>query len=237
VGLKLGADVKLHKGESSLAQEQKYPTKIMLPTKDKEGRDIATSLDDWRHGKGIKGTLRNMIESREHREFREKLEAMKDSYLHYRSQRVEKQAACCETLRVIKHACRELGREYGFHAPAAPDLTLEKIKEIRDYAVKQSWGVRDSWLRECTQAHALQDTRKELAFQSNQSRAIPSQPPDPAREEMRQKQLAEMRMQQERMIKLPIKSPVDQDRQSNPVDRDRGGQDRPRPKGGRGPRR
>jgi hypothetical protein len=233
-GLKLEADVTLHQGKSSLAWEQKHPTQIMLPAKDENGKDITTSLDDWHPGKGIKGALRKMTESREHREFREKLEATKDSYLHHRSQRVERQAAYCETLRIITRNCRQLGREYGFHTPAAPDLTLEKIKEIRDYAVKQSWGVRDPWLRECTQAQALQNDRKALASQSRQTNAAPSQPPDPTREERIQKQLAESRAQQERMVRVPLRNPANQDRQSNPIDPNRGERNQTRPNGGRG---
>lgn len=235
VGLKLEAEVHQHRAESSLTWAQEYPTKIMLPTKDDKGRDIVTSLDAWHHGKGIKGALRKMTESRDHREFREKLEATKDSYLLHQTRRLEKQTAYLEALRAITSNCRELSRACGFRTPSSPELTPEKIQEIRDYAVKQSHGVRGQWLRECTQAQELLNDRQALAYQSRQSdEVVPSEPYDPTSVEKIRKQIAEGRAQQERMIQAPVRNTVNPERQNIPIDPNREGQTPPRSEGARG---
>lgn len=234
VGLKLEAQVNQHRAESSLARAQKDSTGIMLPAKDEKGRDIATSLDAWHPGKGIKGALRKLAESREHREFREKLEATKGSYLSHLGQRVERQADYCETLRVITDNCRKLSHVYGFDTPAAPSLDLEKIKDLRDYALKQQGGVSNPWLRECARAEDLLRSGKTLTAQTRQSHDVASQLPDPAREEKIRKEIEEARAKQERMVRVPTSRPLNQGRDSNLIERNRDEQTRTRPKGGGG---
>lgn len=234
VGLKLEAQVNQHRGETSLARAQKHSTEIMLPTKDDSGKDIAMSLDALQPGKGIKGALRKITESREHREFREKLKAKKGLYLLHLSQGVERQAAYCETLRAITGNCRELSREYGYHTPSAPAIGLEKIKELRDYAAKQPGSVSNHWLRECARAEDLLRGGKAFTSQTRHGHDVALQSKDPVREEKSRKQIEEARAQQERMVRVPTSIPLSQERHSTLSDQNRDEQTRTRPKGGGG---
>lgn len=164
-GVELRAEVSDDSGRQFLAAQAKNPEKTLLPAFDETGRDVALTLEQAGPRKGIRGVIGKVVETAAHRRFREHLAETKEIYFRHLRSDVEGRETFHEAARAIRLECRERGRDFSYHAPAAPELTRAEIQEIRDHAVKQTGAKRDRWLSACTGAQRLADERDAAAWQ------------------------------------------------------------------------
>jgi hypothetical protein len=235
-GLKLKAEINLHRDEKLLAWERKHESKLLLPTRDKEGRDIAHSLAEHEPRKGLRGALGKLIESQGQRELRERLEAAKESYLQHREGEVETGSAYGRTLGSLTKNCHELSREFGWQAPAAPALSIKEIAEIRAYAVRQPEGIAKPWLKQCVEAQSLFDNRDAKSYRAREGAdETTPRPEERERREQIQKELEERRRTLERMVPVPSRVVVPRESPSS-IAREKNDPDKPNRGGRRGGR-
>lgn len=198
-GLKLTAEVCLHQDERALLWAQQHSIAILLPARDKQGKDIAVSLGQYEARKGLRGALGKLGEGQERREMRSRLETVKETYLGHRGSEVEAQVVYHRALQAIVKDCHELSRGYGYHTLAAPALPAERIAEIRAYALKQPEGIAKPWLKGCVQAQALLESWTAQPYRVRESaEKITSQSEGRESAEKVEKQVQEMRQRQER---------------------------------------
>jgi hypothetical protein len=176
-GVGLKAEVSADRAKQFLGAASKIPDKILLPALDEAGRDIALTLDQASPRGVIRGVIGKLVETAAHRRFREQLTETREAYFRHLRSDVACREAFCESVGSIRLECRERGREFGYHAPARPELTRGEIQEIRDYAVKQAGGSRERWLSACTAAQRLADERDSAAWKPTRTVEIlsPSQ--------------------------------------------------------------
>jgi hypothetical protein len=165
-GVEIKAEVSADSGRQFLAAQAKNPEKTLLPALDETGRDVALTLEQAGPQKGLRGVISKVVETAAHRRFREQLAETKETYFRHLRSGVEGRETFYEAARAIKLECRERGREFGYRAPAVPELTRGEIQEIRDHAVKQTGAKRERWLSACTGAQRLADERDAAAWQS-----------------------------------------------------------------------
>ncbi|HEX8072043.1 MAG TPA: hypothetical protein VF546_18990 [Pyrinomonadaceae bacterium] len=177
VGVELKAEVSADKARQFLGAASKSPDKILLPALDEAGRDIALTLDQASPRGGIRGVIGKLVETAAHRRFREQLAKTREAYFRHLRSDVAGREAFYEAAGAIRLECHERGREFGYHAPAMPELTRGEIQEIRDYAVKQTGWKREEWLSACTAAQRLADERDAAAWKPTRTVEIlsPSQ--------------------------------------------------------------
>jgi hypothetical protein len=164
-GVELKAEVNADSDRQFLAAQDKNPERTLLPALDETGRDVALTLEQAGPRKGVRGVISKVVETAAHRRFREQLAETKEAYFRHLRSGVEGQETFHGAARAIRQECREKGRDFGYHAPAAPELTRAEIQEIRDHAVKETSAKRERWLSACTSAQRLADERDAAAWQ------------------------------------------------------------------------
>lgn len=170
VGLELKAEIALDKSEKALARALQHPEKMILPALDRNGRDIAISLEHVQPQKGIKGMLKRVTEKSEALRFRQQLGGTKESYLQYLRTRCEMNRTYYDMARDIADECRARSREHGFDRYAAPDLSREELFKIENYACQETSQRSQYWLFACRQGNLLLDQK------SNAVRVTPAVP-------------------------------------------------------------
>ncbi|MCA1612836.1 MAG: hypothetical protein LC800_01530 [Acidobacteria bacterium] len=168
-GVRLMADVRADRSKAALASATKEPDKTLLPATDKTGHDAVATLEQAGTRKGIVGALGRLVESGGRRRLREQLLEAKDAYLGHLRDDAEGRAAFREAAREIVRECRELGMGFGYYAPAVPELSPEKIQEVRDHAGKQTGAQSERWLADCAQSQKLKDERKLAAVAASRA--------------------------------------------------------------------
>lgn len=158
----LMADVRSDGSRVALAQAMKEPDKTLLPATDETGRDTAATLEQAGTRKGVRGALGKFFESGDRRRLREQLLETKDAYFSHLRADAEGMYAFHRAALEILGECRELGREFGYYAPAVPALSPEKIEELRAYAGTQTGARSEGWFADCAQSQKMKD-EEELA--------------------------------------------------------------------------
>jgi hypothetical protein len=168
-GVKLMADVRADRSRVALTQATKEPDKTLLPVTDETGRDAVATLEQAGTRKGVRGTLGRLFESGERRRLREQLLEAKDAYLGHLRADVKGREAFRDAAREIVRECRELGMKFEYYAPAVPELSPEKIEEVRDYAGTQTGARSERWKADCTQSQKLKDERELAAVAASRA--------------------------------------------------------------------
>jgi hypothetical protein len=231
-GVELKAEVSADRARQLLTAEAKNPEKTLLPASDEAGRDIALTLEQAGSRKGVRGVISKIVETAAHRRFQEQLAEMKDTYFRHLRSNVGGREMFCESARAITLECRQRGREFGYHTPAAPTLTREEIQEIRDYAVKQIGSDRDWWLSACTGAQRLADERDAAAWQSAKTIEVPTPGlKSQQRSELIRKEIETKRAEAE-SYQLVSRTVIKRDEQGTDKLRERGSREPDRSRGG-----
>lgn len=168
-GVVLMADVRADRSKAALASATKEPDKTLLPATDETGRDAVATLEQAGTRKGIAGALGRLVESGERRRLREQLLETKEAYLGHLRADAEGREAFRAAAREIMRECRELGREFDYYAPAVPELSPEKIEEVRDHAGKQTGAQSERWMADCAQSQKLKDERELAAVEASRA--------------------------------------------------------------------
>jgi hypothetical protein len=198
-GVQLMAEVRTHRARTALHRATKELDKTLLPATDENGRDTVATLDQVGTRKGVMGALGRLIESGEKRRLREQLLETKDTYLGHLRANAEGREAFRDAAMKIARECRELGRKFEYYAPAVPELSPEKIQEVRVYACTQTGARSEKWLADCAQSQKLKDARELAAVAAaHAARTVEFFPPGATGEDLTELRRKEIEAQRKR---------------------------------------
>ena len=162
-GVLLVAEVRADRSRAALARDTKEPGKTLLPATDEAERYTVTTLEQAGARKGIVATIGRLVEGGGRRRLREQLLETKDAYLDHLRAEAKGREAFHDAAREIARNCRELATEFDYYVQAVPELSPEKMEEIRAHAGTVE-GVRsERWVSDCSQSQKQKDERERAA--------------------------------------------------------------------------
>ena len=143
-----------------MARDTEEPGKTLLPATDEAGSYTVATLERAGARKGFAGAIGRLVESSGRRRLREQLLETKDAYLGHLRADAEGREAFRDAALKIARECRELGMEYGYYVQAMPELSPEKMAEVRAHAGTVNGARSERWVSDCAQSQKLKDERE-----------------------------------------------------------------------------
>jgi hypothetical protein len=162
-GVLLVAEVRADRSRAALARDTKEPDRTLLPATDEAERYTVATLAQAGARKGIVATIGRLVESGGRRRLREQLLETKDAYLGHLRAEAQGREEFHDAARKIARGCRELGMQFGYYVQAVPELSPEKMEEIRAYAGTVNAARSEKWLSDCSQSQKQKDERERAA--------------------------------------------------------------------------
>jgi hypothetical protein len=159
-GVQFVAEVRADRSKVALARDTKEPGKTLLPATDEAERYTVATLEQAGARKGFAGAISRFVESGGRRRLREQLLETKDAYLGHLRADAEGREAFRDAALKIARECRELGLKFGYYVPAVPNLSLEKMEEVRAHAVTRDGARSERWMSDCAQSQKQKDERE-----------------------------------------------------------------------------
>lgn len=163
-GVLLVAEVRADRSRAALARDTKEPDRTLLPATDEAERYTVTTLEQAGARKGIVATIGRLVESGGRRRLREQLLETKDAYLGHLRAEAEGREAFHNAAREIARGCRELGIQFGYYVQAVPELSQEKMEEVRTHAGTVNAARSERWVSDCAQSQKQKDERERAAI-------------------------------------------------------------------------
>jgi hypothetical protein len=236
-GVLLVAEVRADRSRAALARDTKEPDRTLLPATDEAERYTVTTLEQAGARKGIMATIGRLVESGGRRRLREQLLETKDAYLSHLRAEAEGREAFHDGARGIARQCRELGMQFGYYVQAVPELSPEKLDEVRAHASTVK-GVRsERWVSDCTQSQKQKDERERAAFAAARAaNTFELLLPGATGESLAELSRNELAAGRERLsvenLQRVTQAVADRDRQGGPDDRGRSQVEQPEMGGG-----
>lgn len=159
-GVQLVAEVRADRSRVALARDTKEPSKTLLPATDEAGSYTVATLEQAGARKGVAGAIGRLVESGGRRRLREQLLETKDAYLGHLRADAEGREAFNNAAGKIARECRELAMKFGYYVQAVPELSPEKMEEVRAYAGTLSGARGERWVSDCAQSQKQKDERE-----------------------------------------------------------------------------